>query len=799
MDGDPARFQRYQDSARRAALLRLPLRVRASRTARGTSTRARTTSAGATRSIIGNYEPRRQAVAHRQLPADPAVLQRRHDDAVYGQRRHAACSTTRRSARSRTARRTSTPTSRSRRSSTCASGATSAASTWSRRRSRTSTSRPASRRRSTAASCPGAPASASATTSRWRCPTTRATNDFTIGTEWTNTKQHAARRLQRLVVRQPRADAGLGQPAPPRRRVRHAGTRTHVALAVELGADHQLRRLHQAGAQDAGDGLLLLRHCGATTSRCSPSRSTRRCRTIALPRANTEGEAHVFSTNLNLDVAAHRPTGGSARASATTPTTTRCRRRRITQYDQLRLERVDDAHRRSGSLRAQPDELRRATPRGAGLKPLALTVGYTHNGNGYDARIFESSGEDVFRVSADAVGTSWLTFRAQYEFGDRTGSGLDETQLIAIGEHPEMRHYDLADRTRNRFTAQVDIVPSDAWMFSVSGGVLQGRLQQQLLRAAGVDRPHLLARRRLPSAERPGRGRQLQLRAVHRAAAVARRRFVGGAVQRSAARLDGGLDRDGALLLDLRHAAPHRPQHRGAVLLRLQLCRGQQPLHDSRRAARFRRPISCRTCSTSCSSCTSTCGTGLSSRLAATFSYLYEPLSIYDFAFDPSVVNGIVAAELAGHGLRLSSLHRQLGGVRRPLSLVESRDRSCLPWRIHATTRSALVTTALGLAVALSSRSPAAAQDAAQSRRARRSTPRRSARSATPSPVRAARANPLDGVGAKLSADDIRRGSRPDEAAAKAKSTKKPPMPARYGKLPAADLDALVAYMQSLK
>jgi len=34
---------------------------------------------------------------------------------------------------------------------------------------------------------------------------------------------------------------------------------------------------------------------------------------------------------------------------------------------------------------------------------------------------------------------------------------------------------------------------------------------------------------------------------------------------------------------------------------------------------------------------------------------------------------------------------------------------------------------------------------------------------------------------------------------AKAKSTKKPPMPNRYGKLPAADIDGLVAYMQSLK
>ena len=62
------------------------------------------------------------------------------------------------------------------------------------------------------------------------------------------------------------------------------------------------------------------------------------------------------------------------------------------------------------------------------------------------------------------------------------------------------------------------------------------------------------------------------------------------------------------------------------------------------------------------------------------------------------------------------------------------------------------------------------------------------------------KANPLDGVGATLSADDIRQWiTHPTDAAAKAKSTKKPPMPAKYGSLPAADLGALVAYMASLK
>jgi mono/diheme cytochrome c family protein len=62
------------------------------------------------------------------------------------------------------------------------------------------------------------------------------------------------------------------------------------------------------------------------------------------------------------------------------------------------------------------------------------------------------------------------------------------------------------------------------------------------------------------------------------------------------------------------------------------------------------------------------------------------------------------------------------------------------------------------------------------------------------------KANPLDGVGTKLSAADIRAWiTDPVAMTAKTKSTKKPPMPAKYGKLAAAEIDALVAYMQSLK
>ena len=58
---------------------------------------------------------------------------------------------------------------------------------------------------------------------------------------------------------------------------------------------------------------------------------------------------------------------------------------------------------------------------------------------------------------------------------------------------------------------------------------------------------------------------------------------------------------------------------------------------------------------------------------------------------------------------------------------------------------------------------------------------------------------PLDSVGLKLSADEIREWLvHPAEMTKKTKAERKPPMRA-YPKLAKEDLDAVVAYMQSLK
>lgn len=60
--------------------------------------------------------------------------------------------------------------------------------------------------------------------------------------------------------------------------------------------------------------------------------------------------------------------------------------------------------------------------------------------------------------------------------------------------------------------------------------------------------------------------------------------------------------------------------------------------------------------------------------------------------------------------------------------------------------------------------------------------------------------SPLDGIGGKMSAADIKEWIvDPPAAIKKHNSTKKPPMPNRYSKLPAGDVDSLVAYIQTLK
>jgi mono/diheme cytochrome c family protein len=59
---------------------------------------------------------------------------------------------------------------------------------------------------------------------------------------------------------------------------------------------------------------------------------------------------------------------------------------------------------------------------------------------------------------------------------------------------------------------------------------------------------------------------------------------------------------------------------------------------------------------------------------------------------------------------------------------------------------------------------------------------------------------PLDEVGSKLKAEEIRQWIvDPTAMRTKTKAERNPPMPAKFASLPKDDLDALVAYLSSLK
>src|SRR5262249_18478271 len=106
------------------------------------------------------------------------------------------------------------------------------------------------------------------------------------------------------------------------------------------------------------------------------------------------------------------------------------------------------------------------------LKYTALRAGYTHEILDQTFRSFDTTTEDVLRLSADATGVSWLTLRGVYEHGKRVGSGFDEGALDDIGEQVSLRQFDISNRVSDRFSAIVQIMPTSS--LSLSGTLSAG-------------------------------------------------------------------------------------------------------------------------------------------------------------------------------------------------------------------------------------------------------------------------------------------------------------------------------------
>jgi MtrB/PioB family decaheme-associated outer membrane protein len=294
------------------------------------------------------------------------------------------------------------------------------------------------------------------------------------------------------------------------------------------------------------------------------------------------------------------------------------------------------------------------------LQPLALSVGYTNNHNNHDFRTFGTTNENVLRLTADAVGTTWVTFHARYEHGDRTGSELDEESLITIGEQPQLRHFDIADRTRNRFVGQVDVTPNEALTLSFSSSIGNDDYHDSYFGLQSNDFHNVSANVDYVFAGGLSAGGMYNYE-----------RYTGVQQSRSASPGDQAADPNRNWIVDTRenvhffsiylnpprvyqvetrlsysyaHSRGHYVYEVGPALPPpSQLPPVFNKLQDFRLDMRRR----------------------LTGNLAATLSYLYEPYKVFDFAFDPTVIDSIVqpSSLVLGYTYRPYTAHSAFVGV----------------------------------------------------------------------------------------------------------------------------------------
>jgi MtrB/PioB family decaheme-associated outer membrane protein len=126
----------------------------------------------------------------------------------------------------------------------------------------------------------------------------------------------------------------------------------------------------------------------------------------------------------------------------------------------------------------------------------ALHAGYGQQHDDRTFRLFEKTTDRTVRASIDSAGLPWGAVRLQYDRAVRTGTGLDEQVLSDIGEQVSLRQFDIADRTRDRVTAILQVVPLEVLALNASVAIGEERrpenafgLQDNGLRAytLGID------------------------------------------------------------------------------------------------------------------------------------------------------------------------------------------------------------------------------------------------------------------------------------------------------------------------
>lgn len=200
--------------------------------------------------------------------------------------------------------------------------------------------------------------------------------------------------------------------------------------------------------KDAGDSLIPQTINSASTTR-------------PLERATVEGEARTSSVSLNFVSRPVRYVDVNVRYRSyeydnRTPEFALSER---VSYDNAPAAVAIPVHSEPyGVLRHTLDADFRVLPRGY----TSAGIGFTRTAEDRSHRIFESTTDNTLRLTFDTLGYGWFTLRSKYEHAERRGEGIErgEEMLAELGEQPGMRHFDVAERDRNRVTVIGTVTPT---------------------------------------------------------------------------------------------------------------------------------------------------------------------------------------------------------------------------------------------------------------------------------------------------------------------------------------------------
>jgi MtrB/PioB family decaheme-associated outer membrane protein len=191
--------------------------------------------------------------------------------------------------------------------------------------------------------------------------------------------------------------------------------------------------------------------------------------TAPLPRTTVDGEARTTAVNLTFVSRPKRYVDITARYKQYDYDN------RTPEFEMTQRVSYDNAVSAvTPSVESEPfGVLRHTLDADLKLSPrsgVSAGIGFTRLGEERTHRIFESTTDNVVRVTADAVSNRWFTLRTKYEHAQRRGTGIEEgeAELASIGEQPGMRHFDIAPRDRNRVTILGSVTAANNLGFTAS-------------------------------------------------------------------------------------------------------------------------------------------------------------------------------------------------------------------------------------------------------------------------------------------------------------------------------------------